>query len=242
MHISKKLIEETQKVLNKDKDYKVTISTNSGKKTLIVKASSGHHAKELVNNIKLDGKIDNVNRVDENLPWLVSYVNSINEETFNAFLSESTLTEGLLNKLALSSTSGPRRDALKSKISGTTDPIKKPDDVEKPKVDAPKPPTSKPVNKPTSTKLSEKERYKKISLSLHEQLREKKIALEEALRKIHHTDAVDSRHATVHRDAEFDEFRVKFHKDGKHLKAADYHTNDKTDAINTANHWTKTGK
>lgn len=40
--------------------------------------------------------------------------------------------------------------------------------------------------------------------------------------------------ATIHK--EDDEYRVKFHKDGKHLQDADYFTDDKADAEGTAKH------
>ena len=32
--------------------------------------------------------------------------------------------------------------------------------------------------------------------------------------------------STVHHDKEYDEFRVKFHRDGVHQKDADYHTDE----------------
>jgi hypothetical protein len=40
--------------------------------------------------------------------------------------------------------------------------------------------------------------------------------------------------ATVYRDSEWQEYRVKFHQDGKHLADSDYHTDDKSDAQHTA--------
>lgn len=43
-----------------------------------------------------------------------------------------------------------------------------------------------------------------------------------------------NRKATIHRDAEWDEYRVKHHVDGVHQKDADYHTGDKDDAHMTA--------
>lgn len=46
-----------------------------------------------------------------------------------------------------------------------------------------------------------------------------------------------NRKATIHHDAEYGEYHVKFHLDGKHQKKADYHTDDKEDAHGTAKHW-----
>lgn len=47
----------------------------------------------------------------------------------------------------------------------------------------------------------------------------------------------EGRHkATVHRDAEWNEYRVKVHTDGVHQKESDYHTDDKQDAHDTAKH------
>ncbi len=40
--------------------------------------------------------------------------------------------------------------------------------------------------------------------------------------------------ATVYRDAEWDEYRVKFFRDGVYQSKADYHTDDKEDALSTA--------
>lgn len=38
----------------------------------------------------------------------------------------------------------------------------------------------------------------------------------------------------IYRDAEWDEYRVRFYINGKHQKDADYHTTDKQDAYDTA--------
>jgi hypothetical protein len=46
-----------------------------------------------------------------------------------------------------------------------------------------------------------------------------------------------NRKATVHRDVDWNEYRVKHHVDGKHQKEADYHTDDSEDAHNHAKHW-----
>lgn len=40
--------------------------------------------------------------------------------------------------------------------------------------------------------------------------------------------------AKVYRDAEWNEYRVKFYRDGRHQSNADMHTDDKQDAIDTA--------
>lgn len=59
--------------------------------------------------------------------------------------------------------------------------------------------------------------------------------LAEGLRKIatHHSEC--GKHtATVHKDTEWGEYRVKFHINGKHHEPADYHTNDVEDAHDTA--------
>lgn len=40
--------------------------------------------------------------------------------------------------------------------------------------------------------------------------------------------------AKVYRDAEWQEYRVKFFRNGKHQEGADYHTDDKADAQFTA--------
>jgi hypothetical protein len=64
-----------------------------------------------------------------------------------------------------------------------------------------------------------------------------------ALRKIESiSNTKNGKSATVYRDAEFQEYRVKFYQDGKHLEAADYHTDDKADAQSTARRvWRETG-
>ena len=42
---------------------------------------------------------------------------------------------------------------------------------------------------------------------------------------------------TVCRDAEWLEYRVKFYKQGEWMKDADYHTDDKQDALQSASCW-----
>lgn len=61
-----------------------------------------------------------------------------------------------------------------------------------------------------------------------------------ALRKIYDvSDSTSNRSAIVFRDAEWDEYRVKFFSNGgiPLCSSADYHTNDMGDAKGTANHW-----
>lgn len=55
--------------------------------------------------------------------------------------------------------------------------------------------------------------------------------------KLIHTDSKGNRSAKVYRDHEYNEYRVKHFTDGKHHKKADYHTDDKLDAMSTADHW-----
>jgi hypothetical protein len=55
----------------------------------------------------------------------------------------------------------------------------------------------------------------------------------EGLRKIDSYE--NGRHkATVYKDSEWGEYRVKFHTDGKHLVDADHHDSDKEGAVDTA--------
>jgi hypothetical protein len=61
-------------------------------------------------------------------------------------------------------------------------------------------------------------------------------ATDEGLKLIH-TDSKDNRSAKVYRDHDYNEYRVKHFTDGKHHKKADYHTDDKLDAMSTADHW-----
>lgn len=42
--------------------------------------------------------------------------------------------------------------------------------------------------------------------------------------------------AKIYKDSEWNEFRTKFFVDGKHQENGDHHTDDKEDAINTADH------
>ena len=58
-------------------------------------------------------------------------------------------------------------------------------------------------------------------------------SIDEGVRKI--ADYSNGRHkATTHKDSDTSEYQVKFHTDGKHLKNADYFTDDKSDASDTA--------
>lgn len=43
----------------------------------------------------------------------------------------------------------------------------------------------------------------------------------------------------IYRDAEWQEFVVRFYQDGKELKDAEYRTDDKSDAEGTADHYLK---
>jgi putative SOS response-associated peptidase YedK len=55
-----------------------------------------------------------------------------------------------------------------------------------------------------------------------------------------HGDELGNMHekkAVVLWDEEWEEFRTRFYKDGKHLKKADSHTDDRQDAEQTARHW-----
>jgi hypothetical protein len=52
------------------------------------------------------------------------------------------------------------------------------------------------------------------------------------------TNTATGREARVYRDSDWQEWRVKHYQDGEHLTAADYHTDDKADALNHARHWT----
>lgn len=48
-----------------------------------------------------------------------------------------------------------------------------------------------------------------------------------------HTQTAGLYAGKTFRDAEHDEYRVRFYKAGKHMVESDYHTDDKKDAINT---------
>jgi hypothetical protein len=59
--------------------------------------------------------------------------------------------------------------------------------------------------------------------------------LDEGLRLLQNYTNTKGHRASVHRDSDFDEYRVKFHDEhGKHMPKADYHTDDKEDAHDTA--------
>lgn len=60
--------------------------------------------------------------------------------------------------------------------------------------------------------------------------------IDEGVRKVgEHING--NKKATVHKDSDVGEYKVKFHTDGKHHAEADYHTDDKDDAHGTAKHW-----
>ena len=68
-------------------------------------------------------------------------------------------------------------------------------------------------------------------------LKESADQIEEGLRKIGQYE-VGNKKATVHRDAEWGEYRVKHHVDGKHQgEDSDYHTDDKEEAHHYAKRW-----
>ena len=48
--------------------------------------------------------------------------------------------------------------------------------------------------------------------------------------------------ATIYRDTEWQEYRVKFHRQGIYQENADYHTDDKSDAQHTARSFCGFGK
>ena len=57
-----------------------------------------------------------------------------------------------------------------------------------------------------------------------------------ALRKLETFTATSGQYRTaiVYRDVEWDEYRVRFYRDGEYQDGADYHTSDKQDALDTA--------
>ena len=59
-----------------------------------------------------------------------------------------------------------------------------------------------------------------------------------ALRKIHIVKG-NNKEAVVYRDSEWQEYRTKFYRGGVYQKEADSHTDDKEDAISTAEHFVK---
>lgn len=48
---------------------------------------------------------------------------------------------------------------------------------------------------------------------------------------------ITAKKADVYRDAEWEEFRVKFYRFGVYQAEADYHTDDRRDADSTASYW-----
>ncbi len=51
-------------------------------------------------------------------------------------------------------------------------------------------------------------------------------------------NTTNGREARVYRDSDWQEWRVKFYEKGIHLTEADYHTDDKSDAMHNARSWT----
>jgi len=80
----------------------------------------------------------------------------------------------------------------------------------------------KPVKKPTAT-MSWKD-PNAVEESINESMK---------LLSTHKSDN-GRHHAKVYKDSEWNEHRVKFYTDGKHHEEADYHTDDKNDAVDTA--------
>lgn len=48
---------------------------------------------------------------------------------------------------------------------------------------------------------------------------------------------ITDKKAEIFRDTEWEEFRVKFYRQGQYQIHADYHTDDRKDANDTAAHW-----
>lgn len=57
------------------------------------------------------------------------------------------------------------------------------------------------------------------------------------MRTVIHVHEKGGRRAVTSRDSEWEEFCVYFHENGVHLEAADYHTDDREDALDTAAAW-----
>lgn len=80
-------------------------------------------------------------------------------------------------------------------------------------------------------------------MSIMKQIQERRALLEsveqidEGMRKIATYHSEDGKHhATVHKDTEWGEYRVKYHTNGVHHKDADSHHGDADDAHGTARH------
>jgi hypothetical protein len=87
-------------------------------------------------------------------------------------------------------------------------------------------------------KINDLKNKTKKKLGMQNEMQEKTLKemfarVDEGLKKIGKIEH-GPHHATIYRDHEWEEYRVKFHKDGKHLPNADYHTDDKEDAHDTA--------
>lgn len=91
----------------------------------------------------------------------------------------------------------------------------------------------------TETAL-EATKTEKTAQSLFEKFKARKQYVAEGMRLIS-THENGNRTAKVYKDSEWGEHRVKFYTDGNHHKEADYHTDDKSDATDTAKHWIKQG-
>ena len=73
-----------------------------------------------------------------------------------------------------------------------------------------------------------------------EEEKDKKKELDESVRLIGRKN-VGNRSVSFYRDTEWNEFVVQFFVDGAHQEDADYHTDDKQDAFDTAANWLKGG-
>lgn len=414
-NIPTNLLESASTVLLREASWRVSIKTKNGRKMIVVGAANAAAAKKAAQSNKISGTVESATRLEEDFDGYVLELARMNDEEFEEHLNESTITEGLGQKLSLRFTSGKRRQALDQKLDskkGLTDAQKgfatqqvqstakkipgviarkealsadmakhetdkkklqnaftrarnkvKKDGladgkspaeislglsaVEKrpPYVPAPKGknkddfhtrrlkhnaevthtqshlnhttdyqkhlegklskyssqeknlgahserlqkirdrvPSSSKVGKPTlGSGMSKEERLKKLGRQvkikedvsvllsvikdeiLREYITEESIQtlsqgliyecdtegasallndfLTEGIRKIHTEHGVNGKHCTVHRDSEWNEYVVKHHTNGVHSKKADYHTNDKDDAINTAKHWASDSK
>lgn len=53
---------------------------------------------------------------------------------------------------------------------------------------------------------------------------------------------ITGRKMAIYRNAEYNEWVVRFYENGVHLPEADYHTDDSADAYDTANKWINKGE
>lgn len=82
------------------------------------------------------------------------------------------------------------------------------------------------------TAIFSNKKYKNEAIQETEEYQDENL-VSEGTKKV--GDYANGRHsATVHRDSELKEYKVKFFKDGKHHEPADYYCDDKDDAMGTA--------